>query len=402
MSGRLMVDVVMPARNAGSTIRSAVESIQRQTVTDWRLIVIDDGSTDTTHSIVTALAEQDDRILILRGSQQGVVGALNLGLEHCRAPFVARQDSDDIAYPDRLERQLATMTSDPDCVAVGCDLRHINEDGVPTGNWGRFRPPETSDPNWVPAFEPYIAGPVFVARREALQDVGGFRFMRVAEDSDLCWRLQERGRLHNVPQVLADYRMHPDSITSRSIRLGRVNAVCSQRSALSAQRRRSGQPDLDFSRAFMAQQDELTSTAALIEQAAVGLDARELAWLKAASAAKLIELVFYRPFELEAEDCCFIAQALRGGDHLLSEENRAALAQMLLTLSLRLTIALRFRDVASLMHRSPIIPTYRSWIAAIAIRLRLAVATRLRRLCGKGPPLEGRPKPFLRRRLRAI
>ncbi len=397
-----MVDIVMPARNAGSTIASAVRSIQRQTITDWRLIVVDDGSTDATHALLTSLAEQDGRILILQGPQQGVVGSLNLGLERCLAPFVARQDSDDIAYPDRLERQLATLTSDPDCVAVGCDLRHIDEDGVPTGNWGRFRPPETSDPYWVPAFEPYIAGPVFMARREALQQVGGFRFMRVAEDSDLCWRLQERGRLHNTPEVLADYRMHPHSITSRSIRLGRVNAACSQRSAVSAQRRRSGRPDLDFSRAVMAQQDELTSMAALIEHAAVGLDAREIAWLKAASAAKLIELVLYRPFELEAEDCRFIAQALRGGAHLLSEQNRAALAQMLLTLGLRLAIARRFRDIACLMRRNAIIPTYRSWMSAIAIRVRLAASTRLAKLRGKGPPLEGRPKPFLRRRLRAV
>ena len=402
MSGHLMVDVVMPARNAQATIRSAVESIRRQTVTAWRLIVVDDGSTDATHAILTSLAEQDGRILILRGSQHGVVGALNLGLEHCSAPFVARQDADDIAYPDRLERQLATLASDPACVAVGCDLRHIDEDGVPTGNWGRFRPPETSDPNWVPAFEPYIAGPVFVARRQALEDVGGFRFMRVAEDSDLCWRLQERGRLHNTPEVLADYRMHPGSITSRSIRLGRVNAVCSQRSAVSAQRRRSGRPDLDFSQALMVQQDELASMTALIEQAAAGLEVRELAWLQAAAAAKLVELVLYRPFELETEDCCFIAQALRGGDFLLSEDNRAALAQMLLTLTVRLALARRFRDVVRLMRRSAILPTCRDWVSAVAVRVGLNVSTRLARLRGKGTPAAGRPKPFLSWRPRSV
>ena len=396
MSRPLIIDVVMPARNAASTIRSAVESIQRQTITGWRLVVIDDGSADTTHSILTELAEQDDRILILKGSQQGVVGSLNLGLEHCRAPVVARQDSDDIAYPDRLERQLATLTSDPECVAVGCDLRHIDKDGVPTGSWGRFPRPETSDPHWVPASEPYIAGPVFMARREALEAIGGFRFMRVAEDSDLCWRLQERGRLHNAPEVLADYRMHPDSITSRSIRLGRVNAVCSQRSALSAQRRRSGRPDLEFSQDLMVQQEEFSSIAALIEQVSVGLDAREVAWLTAASAAKLIELVLYRPFELEGEDCRFIIQALRGGDHLLSEANRTALAQMLLLLSARLAIDRRFRDVFTLVRRNPILPSCRSWLHAIAYRVRLFVSTRAARLRGKEPRSTGRAKPLLR------
>ena len=402
MSLPLRVDVVMPARNAASTIRSAIESIQHQTITDWRLIVIDDGSTDATHSILSSMAERDDRILILQGPQQGVVGALNLGLERCRAPFVARQDSDDIAYPKRLERQLATLTSDPGCVALGCDLRHIDKHGVPTGSWARFRDPEIAKPNWVPAFEPYIAGPVFMARREVLEAVGGFRFMRIAEDSDLCWRLQERGRLHNSPEVLADYRMHSNSITSGSIRLGRVNAVCSQRSALSAQRRRSGRPDLDFSRAFMAQQDGLTSMTALIEQAAAGLDAREIAWLKAAAAAKLIELVLYRPFELEAEDCHFIAEGLRGGDHLLSEENRDTLAQMLLLLSLRLVVARRFRDIALLMRRSRIIPTYRSWMFAVASRAHLFGKTRLGRLRGTGKPLAGRSKPLIGRRLNAV
>ena len=375
-----LIDVLMPARNAAATIAAAVGSIQKQTLDSPRIIAVDDGSTDGTADILARLAREDPRITVLRGPQQGVVGALNLAFEQGSAEFVARQDADDLAWPERLATQVGYLRDNPDCVCMGGALRHVGEDGRPTGSWGRFRPPELSSLHWIPALEPYVPGPVFLARRTALEKIGAFRPMHVAEDSDMSWRLQEVGRLHNTLDPLGDYRVHPNSISSRSIRHGRVMAVCSQRAALSARRRRAGRSDLDFSAAVMTAQDSVSSLADLSRQVLDGLDATERRWFEAATAAKLIELALYRPFELEREDCEFIASAMRRGDELLTAENRAALAQMLLSTSVRLAASGRLSHIARLMRGSAILPSPQAWAAATAIRVGTAASARLSRV----------------------
>lgn len=371
MPANSVVDVVIPARNAAATIRSAVESIQRQTVRDLRMIVIDDGSTDETAAILAALAAEDPRIVVLAGPHEGVVGALNRGLEQSTAEFFARQDADDIACSDRLARQIGYLRENEDCVAVGCDVCHVDELGRPVGTTSHYRSPDLAKPTWVPALEPYLPGPFFLARRAAMEAAGPFRPMHVAEDSDMCWRLQEVGRLHNLPEILGDYRLHPNSVSSRSIRHGRVMAVCSQVAALSAQRRRSGRPDLPFSREIMAQQDQLSSLAALTELAGRGLDQDERHWLELATGAKLMELALYRPFELDHEDCDFIALALRhsGG---LPEANRASLAQM------RLSMAVRLSERGRLAKAAKLVPRHRYPLVAVGTAFRLGLPPQLR------------------------
>ncbi|HUN38967.1 MAG TPA: glycosyltransferase family 2 protein [Acetobacteraceae bacterium] len=347
---RPAVDIIVPARNAAATVRTTIESLQHQTFTAWRLIAVDDGSSDATGTILAEMASTDPRIHVVHGPEQGVVAALNLALRMTDAEFVARQDADDVAWPERLERQIYYLRTHPDCVGVGCDVRHIDADGQPVGTRSDYRPPGLANVDFLPAQEPYVPGPFLLARRQALLRIGAFRPMHVAEDSDLCWRLQEIGRLHNLPEVLGDYRLHAGSISSRSIRHGRVMAVCSQLVAMSAKRRRSGRADLPvFTRAFMARQDSQTSLAALRDLASPMLTADEKPWFDLAISAKLVEMAMYRPFEPDAEDCRFIAQALRNGRDLLSVDNETILTRLLLARALRIGFAGRVRDAIRLV-----------------------------------------------------
>lgn len=106
-----LVSVIMPAYNAGGYIAEAIRSVQAQTVVDWELLVLDDGSGDDTRSIVESLAQTDQRIRYLRNSANlGVSQTRNRGFELCGGRFVALLDSDDIWYPDKLEKQLARMS----------------------------------------------------------------------------------------------------------------------------------------------------------------------------------------------------------------------------------------------------------------------------------------------------
>ena len=98
----ILIDVLITAFNSAPTIEEAVGSILGQTVREIRVVIVDDGSTDETPAILRRMAANDSRIEIITKPNGGIVDAANVGLVHCRAEFLARQDSDDIASPDRL------------------------------------------------------------------------------------------------------------------------------------------------------------------------------------------------------------------------------------------------------------------------------------------------------------
>jgi len=307
MSAR--VDVLIPAYNAAATLREAVDSIRAQTVTDIRIIVVDDGSSDETPAILSELAREDERIIILTKSNGGIVDALNAGLAQCVSEFVARFDSDDISFPDRFERQLAYLDAHPECVAVGGAVAHIDEHGAPLAGLPQPGPPSEANAAKAPALEPYIIHPFLVARRAAMVAAGCYRYVPNSEDSDLYWRLAEQGALVNLPDVLGKYRVHTASISS-SLVSGRVMAVGSQLGALSALRRRTGREDIVFTRELPGALKAAETLEAMMAVAAPLLDESERAHLRIAAATKLMELARYRPFELDAGDCAFVRGAL--------------------------------------------------------------------------------------------
>ena len=322
------IDVLIPVFNAGRTIGNAVRSIQEQTVSDIRIVIVDDGSTDDSPAILARMAGADRRIEIFTRTNGGIVDALNFGLDQCRAEFVARHDGDDLALPDRFARQVGHLQANPACVAVGGSVRHIDEAGRPLGPVVRFDPPQRSDPLSAPCKEPYIPHPFLMTYRSRLQQVGGYRHVAHAEDSDLYWRLQETGTLHNLDDVLGDYRMHDHSISSRSIQNGRVMALGSQLAGISAARRRSQRPDLEFTKSMVAEYKTATSLPALFLLGARGLDADERDRLEISLSAKMLELTSYRPYELDMTDCRFIRRALDRHLATLTPSNRANVLRM--------------------------------------------------------------------------
>ena len=233
------IDVLIPVFNGASTIQSAIASIQAQTVRDIRIIVVNDGSADQSAAIIAAMAEQDDRIVLIDRVNGGIVNALNDGLAVCTAAFVARHDADDLAMPDRFQRQLNWFATHPKCNAVSGAIIHIDEHGREISPVTIVRSPDESDPTHYPQKEPYLVHPFLMMRREAVQALGGYRHVYHAEDTDLYWRMQEIGEIANMPDLLGYYRVHDQSITGASTLNGRIAAMSSQLSGLSAMRRRA-------------------------------------------------------------------------------------------------------------------------------------------------------------------
>ena len=303
------VNVLMPAYNAAATVREAIDSIRVQTLKNLRIVVVDDGSTDETPAILAALAREDDRVHVVVTPNNGIVEARNEALRHATAEYIACLDSDDLALPQRLERQLAYLNQHPDCVVAGTRIEHMDENGAPLFGLGQPSSPSDADPSKVPAGEPYIVQSTLMARRAPIEAIGGYRHVPNSEDSDLFWRLAERGTLVILPEKLGRYRVHTSS-TSSSIINGRVMAIGSQLGALSALRRRAGRADLVFPRTLFDAMKAATTMQDMYAVAARDLEPDEAQHLAIASATKLMELARYRPYEPNEYDCAFIRAAL--------------------------------------------------------------------------------------------
>ena len=361
-----LIDVVVPVFNGAKTIRAAIESIQTQTLNRIRILIVDDGSTDDTRHLLTEMAAGDGRLQIIHQPKGGIVSALNAGLVHCCAEFVARHDADDVSYPQRFEHQLGYMREHPECLGVSGAARQIDEHGRFLGKVIRLPSPDAADGKWLPAREPYLMHPFLMARTSALRVVGGYRYVVHSEDADLCWRMQEHGHLHNMDAVLGEYRMHSGSISGSSVSNGRTQALGTQLAAISALRRRAGKTDLTFPKEAVERYRAAASLTEIFKLGCHGLTRSEIEHLETALAAKLLELTDYRPYELELADCRFIRRALAKRMHTANAKNRDELTHLTLRAAARL-----FRK-GLLKEASAVVPTSQYPSAAARLAKRFA------------------------------
>lgn len=350
------IDVLIPVWNGAATVASAVESICKQTASIGRIIVVDDGSSDATPRILADMAASDPRIVVVTIPHGGIVDALNAGLEHCTAEFIARHDADDIAYPYRFAEQLAYLDAHPDCVAVSSFARVVDQDGHPDGGLATSIP-ESFDASWIPCKEPYLLHPFMMVRRSAMLTVGGYRYVYHAEDADLCWRLQELGRLHAIPRALGDYRIHAASVTGLSTINGRLSALYSQLAAISALRRRSHASDLQFPKSAIDLMHASVTPAGMFDIGKRDLSSTESTYLKAAFAAKYLELASYRSYEIELDDCRFIRSALSAMERQLPAGNRRSLRRSRAVMTARLLSKGRLHAALVLLSLDTLVET---------------------------------------------
>lgn len=208
----------MPFYNAAATLGETLDTIQAQTLTDFSLIAVDDGSTDDSAAIIKERMQADSRIQLLQPGRQGVVGAMNSALAHCNNPIVARMDADDLMEPQRLELQSRYLLQHPDIDLVGCRVRLFPEELILDGfheyiRWqnGCLSAQEIADNIYV---ELPIAHPSVMFRRQAIIDAGGYRDGDFPEDYELLLRLHQRGhRMAKLPETLLHWRDSGERLT---------------------------------------------------------------------------------------------------------------------------------------------------------------------------------------------
>jgi glycosyltransferase involved in cell wall biosynthesis len=212
------VSVLLPCYNAAETLDVALESLARQTLTDFEIIAVEDGSSDSTPAILQSWAVKDNRLRIIDKPHGGIISALNAGLRECQASFIARMDADDRSHPERLERQVEFLNAHPEVAVVSCLVAGFPDGQVRQGfgiyiDW--LNSLITNDDIRREMFvESPMAHPSVVFRQESVTRVGGYQEHGWAEDYDLWLRLYLSGdSFAKVPKVLLEWREHPRRLT---------------------------------------------------------------------------------------------------------------------------------------------------------------------------------------------
>lgn len=268
MSTTPQISVILPTHNDERYLGSAIDSILAQTYKDFELIIVNDGSTDATSSIVDEFAKRDSRIVPLHQKNSGIVSALNHGLSIAKGEFIARMDGDDISLPDRFAKQIDYLKSNTHVVAVGTGLSFIDEQSNiirlrgPLRKVARFvinrlrgtKPNPSSPSNLVAPSTLYgpqpnaawICHPSAMIRKSAIDKVQGYRYFNHAEDTDLWMRLEAIGEIHEIQENLFQWRRHKDRVSTIHTQ---TQLKWHSLAFISARRRAEGIDDLDLTRA---------------------------------------------------------------------------------------------------------------------------------------------------------
>lgn len=214
-NSELRVSVVMSVFDNAAYLAPAIESILAQTSGDFEFLIVDDGSTDGSGAIIDRYAARDSRMRVTHQSNQGLIASLNTVIGAARAPLIARMDGDDIALPDRFERQLAFLDARPEVGVLGTGCTSIDEAGEPS----RRTFDNVTEPHEL--LEdlrngPPLCHPSVMMRRDAVQAVGGYHAAyRHCEDYDLWLRLSRHVAMANLPDRLLLYRQSSTQVSNR-------------------------------------------------------------------------------------------------------------------------------------------------------------------------------------------
>lgn len=210
------VDVIIPAYNAARFLSAAIESVIAQTFTDWRMILVNDGSTDATAGIADEFQQKlKGRMLVISQANRGLSAARNAAIRRSSAEFLAILDADDIWLPCRLSESLKAFASRP---RVGLSyglITIIDEAGTPLRTpAGNRRDAEGNIARSIYLRKTDLPCPTITFRRECVEQVGFFdETMRATEDRDMWLRIAFRYEVAFVPKVIAYYRTSTSSMS---------------------------------------------------------------------------------------------------------------------------------------------------------------------------------------------
>lgn len=212
------ISVIMAVYNEDETyLRQSIESILSQSFRDFEFILIDDGSiAPVIQTVLSSYAAKDERIKVYTNETNlGLTLSLNKALNLATGKYIARLDSDDLAHPDRLQKQFEFMESHPDHALIGSWVYFINAQGEKTGE--KKSPTAHQDIKKKLLFYNFFTHSSFFFRRDAVQSLGNYNTaIKKAQDYDLLLKVSAKHPLAVLPEFLSSHRIHEKSISARS------------------------------------------------------------------------------------------------------------------------------------------------------------------------------------------
>jgi glycosyltransferase involved in cell wall biosynthesis len=245
------ISVVMTVYNGARFLAESVESVLNQTMPDFELIVVDDGSTDSSGEILERHARLDRRVKIIRQRHAGVPAAANLGIRHAKYQLIARTDCDDRMLPDRLERQAAFLRERQEIQLACSNCYFINVAGQRIGSSVCRVDVERARTELRPSYCLELIQSTVLMRKNAFLAAGGYREdLLYAEDRDLWGRFATSGvPIALQPGYLIEFRLHTGAMTMKKAAL--QHEICSYIDE-NVKRRFQGKPEISLS-AFRAE-----------------------------------------------------------------------------------------------------------------------------------------------------
>lgn len=209
MSEAHSISVLMPVYNTKEVyLRASIESVLSQTFTDFEFIIVNDGSTNNAEEVI--LSYKDSRIKYVKQENQGIVGALNNGWSKASGKYIARMDSDDIAYPERFAKQVKFLEENPEYSLVGSWAKIIPSNNV-------IKLPQDIKVMDLLADCMFIHPSIMFRKADFekfnLQYETGFEY---AEDYCMYARAVKYLKMTNLQEVLLDYRVYPENSSSKN------------------------------------------------------------------------------------------------------------------------------------------------------------------------------------------
>ncbi len=210
------LSALLTVYNGERYLSEAIQSLLNQSFTNFEIIIINDGSTDHTRTIIQKFAMNDSRIRFVDLARVGRVEALNRGCREAQGKFIAIMDADDISLPQRFECQMDFLAKHPNVALLGTGVQKVGNDGRGFATV-RF-PSQSEEIKNSLASQGCFAHSTVIMAKNAIFEVGGYRkAFPPAEDYDLWLRLAERYEVANLPQALVKYRVHPDQISTTNL-----------------------------------------------------------------------------------------------------------------------------------------------------------------------------------------
>lgn len=233
------LSVVMTVYNGENYIEAAVQSILSQDISDIPILIVNDGSTDTSGRILAQIAKQNPHIRVFNQENRGIPESVNELFGMVSTEYVTRMDADDISLPGRFSRQIAYLDAHPEIDVLGAHALYIDSDGRPIYVPKLPLEHDEIDTANLRGACSFIQSSVMM-RSAIVRRVGGYDpHYRAAQDLDFWLRAAEHGRLANLPDVLLKYRITQSGVSGRNVSRQAELAAHACRSAW----RRRGLPD---------------------------------------------------------------------------------------------------------------------------------------------------------------